>query len=196
MRILVVSNLYPPHVLGGYEILCAQVVERLRVRGHEVSVLTSDHGGPDGTTGVERTLALETPFDRPAERSRRRRREVTRHNATVTRDAIRRIDPDRVFVWSQLRLSLGAAEAAEASGRPVAYTLNDEHLAGYAPVGPGLGPRRLTGWLLDHVAQRRLTLSALRLRHTTCISATLKRNLVARGVPGERARVIHQGIPV
>jgi len=37
MRILIVSNLYPPIVFGGYEILCEQVVERLRDRGHEVS---------------------------------------------------------------------------------------------------------------------------------------------------------------
>ena len=196
MKILVVSNLYPPHVLGGYEILCGQVVDRLRGRGHEVSVLTSDHGGSGDDSGVERTLALETPFDRPAERSRGRRRDVTRHNAAVTGEAIGRLDPDRVFVWSQLRLSLGAAAAAEASGRPVAYTLNDEHLAGYAPATLGLRPRRLAGWLLDHVAQRGLTLASLRFRNATCISAALKRNLVSRGVPVQGARVIHQGIPV
>jgi glycosyltransferase involved in cell wall biosynthesis len=196
VRILVVSNLYPPHVLGGYEILCAQVVDRLRARGHEVRVLTSAHGEPLEEAGIERALVLETPFDRPARRSRRRRLEVPRTNAAVAREAIRRLDPDRVFVWSQLRLSIGAAAAAEASRRPVAYALNDEHLAGYAPVPPGLRPRRLAGWLLDRVVLRGLTLASLRLRHAACISAALKRNLVARGVPVETARVIHQGIPI
>jgi len=196
VRVLVVSNLYPPHVLGGYEILCGQVVERLRGRGHEVHVLTSDHGGGGGNDGVERALLLETPFDRPAERSRRRRREVARRNAAAAGAAICRFDPDRVFVWSQLRLSLGAAAAAEASGRPVAYTLNDEHLAGYAPVAPGLRPRRLAGWALDRLALRGLTLASLRLRHVTCISDALRRSLVTRGVPVRDARVIHQGIPI
>lgn len=43
MRILVVSNLYPPHYLGGYELRCAQIVEALAARGHEIRVLTSDH---------------------------------------------------------------------------------------------------------------------------------------------------------
>ncbi|RAI43196.1 glycosyltransferase family 4 protein [Rhodoplanes roseus] len=41
MRILVVSNLYPPNVLGGYEVGCADVVAALRARGHDVTVLTS-----------------------------------------------------------------------------------------------------------------------------------------------------------
>ena len=41
MRIVVLSNLYPPDVLGGYEIACAQAVDALRQRGHEVLVLTA-----------------------------------------------------------------------------------------------------------------------------------------------------------
>ena len=41
MKILVVSNLYPPDTIGGYEILCSQAVDDLRQRGHDVRVLTS-----------------------------------------------------------------------------------------------------------------------------------------------------------
>ncbi len=41
MKILVLSNLYPPDVLGGYELGCKQAVDWLRARGHEVRVLTS-----------------------------------------------------------------------------------------------------------------------------------------------------------
>jgi glycosyltransferase involved in cell wall biosynthesis len=44
MRILVVSNLYPPYYLGGYEIRCALVAEGLRQAGHNVRVLTSRYG--------------------------------------------------------------------------------------------------------------------------------------------------------
>jgi glycosyltransferase involved in cell wall biosynthesis len=40
MKILVLSNLYPPDIIGGYELGCKQVVESLRKRGHEVRVLT------------------------------------------------------------------------------------------------------------------------------------------------------------
>ncbi|WP_163360424.1 glycosyltransferase family 4 protein, partial [Klebsiella aerogenes] len=41
MRILFLTNLYPPVILGGYEIACAQTAEALKKRGHEVRVLTS-----------------------------------------------------------------------------------------------------------------------------------------------------------
>lgn len=44
MKILIVSNLYPPHYVGGYEIRCAQVAEALRDRGHDVQVVTSTYG--------------------------------------------------------------------------------------------------------------------------------------------------------
>jgi glycosyltransferase involved in cell wall biosynthesis len=41
MRILVVSNLYPPMHIGGYEMGCRTLVDALRQRGHDVRVLTS-----------------------------------------------------------------------------------------------------------------------------------------------------------
>ena len=39
MRILIITNLYPPHVLGGYEMACQSTADGLRVRGHDVAVL-------------------------------------------------------------------------------------------------------------------------------------------------------------
>ena len=41
MKILVISNLFPPNVLGGYEVGCASIVSELAARGHHVTVLTS-----------------------------------------------------------------------------------------------------------------------------------------------------------
>ena len=40
MKVLVLSNLYPPDVIGGYELGCKQAVDALRARGHDVRVLT------------------------------------------------------------------------------------------------------------------------------------------------------------
>lgn len=44
MKILIVSNLYPPHYMGGYELRCASVAKALREAGHEVRVMTSRYG--------------------------------------------------------------------------------------------------------------------------------------------------------
>jgi glycogen(starch) synthase len=58
LKILIVSSLYPPHYVGGYEVRCALVAEGLRRAGHEVQVLTTrfglDRGDPveDEVNGV------------------------------------------------------------------------------------------------------------------------------------------------
>jgi glycogen(starch) synthase len=41
VKILALSNLYPPDFIGGYEISNSHVVNALRARGHDVKVLTS-----------------------------------------------------------------------------------------------------------------------------------------------------------
>ncbi|HEU4685452.1 MAG TPA: glycosyltransferase family 4 protein [Nitrospira sp.] len=51
MKILVVSNLYPPYYHGGYEVRCAQVGEALQNAGHDVRVLTTVYGLPLGARG-------------------------------------------------------------------------------------------------------------------------------------------------
>jgi glycogen(starch) synthase len=54
MRILIVTNLYPPYYRGGYEIHCAQVAEALQRAGHQVRVLTSTYGVPLTAVGTIR----------------------------------------------------------------------------------------------------------------------------------------------
>jgi glycogen(starch) synthase len=44
MKILMVSNLYPPYYVGGYELRCALVAAGLRQAGHDVMILTSRFG--------------------------------------------------------------------------------------------------------------------------------------------------------
>ncbi|QHF25268.1 glycosyltransferase [Rathayibacter sp. VKM Ac-2804] len=67
MRLLFLSNLYPPQVLGGYEMTCARVAEAMAARGHDVRVLTTPTYLPPEPSGVEvhRTLSLRTYFPLP-----------------------------------------------------------------------------------------------------------------------------------
>jgi len=51
--ILVLGNNYPPHTLGGSELLCQDHVRWLRARGHRVTVLTSTYGTAGAQAGSE-----------------------------------------------------------------------------------------------------------------------------------------------
>ena len=65
MRILLLTNLYPPDVQGGAEILAADIAGGLTRLGHEVLVLTSG-AQTRGEDGIWRTLRSAPPahFDR------------------------------------------------------------------------------------------------------------------------------------
>ena len=59
MKILVLSNLYPPDVIGGYELGCRQAVDALLAVGHEIRVLTTAPRVPvEPETHVLRTMRL------------------------------------------------------------------------------------------------------------------------------------------
>ncbi len=53
MKILIVSNMYPPHYHSGNVVRCAQVTEALHRSGHDVRVLTSTYGLPLDTFGCQ-----------------------------------------------------------------------------------------------------------------------------------------------
>ena len=74
MRLLVVTNLYPPQELGGYGRCIADFVWGLQRRGHQLQVLSSDApylqapGGPDAAVGpsgepVARQLQLKGSYE-------------------------------------------------------------------------------------------------------------------------------------
>ena len=67
MRILFISNFYPPYELGGYEQWCQEVATRLRQHGYEVKVLTSRYGiqsdSEEFSPHVVRTLYLQADID-------------------------------------------------------------------------------------------------------------------------------------
>src|SRR4051812_13254645 len=59
LKVLALSNLYPPDFVGGYELACAQVVNALQGVGHEVRVLTAAPRHPTASSAhVLRWLKL------------------------------------------------------------------------------------------------------------------------------------------
>ena len=66
MKVLIVTNLYPPHHHGGYELRCAQVAEHLLASGHDVRVVTSRYrvGGTTHAAAIGEDVVGSIPVSR------------------------------------------------------------------------------------------------------------------------------------
>lgn len=129
MRILILTNFYPPHHIGGYELGCRDVADALRRRGHAVEVLTSTYGvrAPSSELGVHRRLRTEWPAP-----SRWKILRQERTNQRAMRAAIRSFRPDVVYVWNLSQISISILAIAEQMGLPIAYYISDEWLVNWA----------------------------------------------------------------
>jgi glycosyltransferase involved in cell wall biosynthesis len=94
MRLLFVTNHFPPDHVGGYELYCAATAEALRVRGHDVFVMT---GTSRPTPGVEAMGVLR--FDPTLTDV-----EAFEDNGVRIRDAITRWSIDAALVWNTFGL--------------------------------------------------------------------------------------------
>jgi len=126
MKILVVTNLYPPHHVGGYELGCRDVVEKLRARGHTVRVLTGNfrhHDQPVAEPDVERSLqwnqvAASPPHDRRAE-------------CRKLAQAIKSFSPAIVYFWNQASLCQWLPMVARQRGCRMAFFLSDTNFVSW-----------------------------------------------------------------
>jgi glycogen(starch) synthase len=136
MRILVLSNLYPPDFFGGYELGCRQAVEALTGAGHEVRVLTSAPRLPvPPEPDVQRVFQL-TDVYMPYLQSKHHA--VTLHleharacfvnafNVHALLEALAAFEPDVVYVWNLIGLGgLGLMACLQHQGVPWVWHLMD-----------------------------------------------------------------------
>jgi glycosyltransferase involved in cell wall biosynthesis len=210
MRILFLSNFYPPARPGGYQQLCQEVAERLSARGHTIGVLTSRHDlekVPVGEQDIFRVLHLEGDlnFYRPLSFFTSWKKQYDA-NLVNCRQVISEFEPDLVFIWGMWALSQAIAAAVEElMPQRVVY-----YLADYWPAAADMHTaywqtptRRLLTRIPKNVvgslAQAILAGAGrpkLRFERVICVSKALRDNLVAAGIPIEHARVIYNGIDV
>lgn len=129
MNILVLTNLYPPHYIGGYELICQTVVEGLRARGHAISILTSDYGlGAAGASapesGIERTLKINGLYGHPW-LPLRKLRWVEKHNNQALRRTMASVCPDLVYIWNMGGLSKSMLFTLQELGIPRVFYISD-----------------------------------------------------------------------
>lgn len=134
MRILILSNLYPPHYVGGYELRCRDITEALHQRGHVVQVLTSDHDALESakTTAVEykveRSLRVHGFFGHPW-LGIPQLQKLERHNNTQLRVAIEMFKPDVVHVWNLGGISKSLILSLQQSQVPAVFDVSDHWIA-------------------------------------------------------------------
>jgi glycosyltransferase involved in cell wall biosynthesis len=211
MRILIVSNFYPPSRSWGYTQLCHEVSQQLVERGHTLAVLTSNYpvaGKLANPVPVFRLLHLESDplYYRPASFFTSRRK-LQKQNRLALLEVAAQFRPDVVFIWGMWNMSADVAAVAEGlDGVKVVYYVSDHWPALDTPhdVYWRLPARR---WYLKPVkaVANRLALGllardgkppALKFEHAICVSETLRQSLVEKGTPLQDATVIYNGIDV
>jgi glycogen synthase len=136
MKVLALSNLYPPDFIGGYELACAHAVESLAARGHEVRVLTCAPRRPvPHDPRVARTLRLADVYDtysmlRLGEPGRRLRQAeahfVSSQNVHALIRELEDFAPDVVYVCNLIGLGgLGLMAALQFLKVPWVWQLGD-----------------------------------------------------------------------
>lgn len=138
MRVLGVGSMYPPHYLGGYELVWEIGMGVLRDRGHDVAVLTTDFEVPDPQPRedpgfpVWRELRWYWRDHRFPRLSLRERLALESHNARVLGRVLGDVRPDAVAWWPMGGMSLSLLEHVAAAGIPSVAAVCDDWFT-YAP---------------------------------------------------------------
>ena len=127
MKILVVTNLYPPHHAGTFDLRCESVVNNLKLRGHQVRVLTSTHGMnvPQQGGEVERRLLLNGVFDHELVTGYNELKKLETENRAVLRESIASFTPDVVHVFSLFGLPKAFIFTLRHCGVPTVFDVAD-----------------------------------------------------------------------
>jgi glycogen(starch) synthase len=142
-RILVVTSMYPPQHLGGYELQCRDAVRDWEAAGHEVHVLCADlrlpgrpEPAPDDEPRVRRTLRAYWEDHELLRPSLPERLRIERHDGAELRRAVADVRPDVVSVWQLGAMPLSLAATIVGTGIPAVFVVCDDWLL----YGPRIDP--------------------------------------------------------
>lgn len=212
MRILFLTNFYPPHHLGGQGQSCQKVFEELKKREHDTLVLTSNHGVQSGDPEEEeivRGLYLEMDLV-PLKNAftffiNRKGREKRSLQCLI--DTVATFQPDVIFVWGMWNLPRSLPLLAET-------LCPDRVVYRFAEYWPTLPSQHQIYWetpakkwysmvpkkIFATLALRRLLTepsdAELKYRRAICVSQSTRQTLVDAGVPVGHARVVYTGVDV
>jgi glycogen(starch) synthase len=140
MKILAITNLYPPHHAGTFAQHCLDVTDALRLRGHTISILTSNHGllSEQRDEDLHRRLLLNGVHGHPAVTGYLELKSLELHNHQVLLESIEQFAPDLMHVFSLHGLSKSLLFTLHNSRRPVVYDVFDHWLSAEVREDPWL----------------------------------------------------------
>ena len=132
VRVLTIGSMYPPHHLGGYELIWRAAVEHLRARGDEVRVLASDFTltEPDPSISEDPNLRRglrwywrdhEWPRLTPRERL-----SIERDNRRLLNAELDSFEPDIVAWWAMGGMSMSLVETVRRRGLAAVGFVHDD----------------------------------------------------------------------
>ena len=124
LRLIGITNHYPPVAHGGYGEICADVMSGLASRGHEVTMLTCAEAEDapaelEGVRIVRRLDRVLAPWRRPLRGLR-----AAAHDGRIMRDALAS-GADAVIAWHCRGVVKTSLRMAHEAGVPVLYQLHD-----------------------------------------------------------------------
>lgn len=141
LKILLVSSLYEPHVIGGAERVAQTLAEGLIHRGHQVEVLTATPDGEERRESVNgvpvdyvRVRNIYRPFSDSGTQTAARKmlfHAIDSYNpimASLVRRKVRAYRPDVVNSHNITGFSPAIFPAIRAEQVPLAHTLHDQYL--------------------------------------------------------------------
>ncbi|MCH2108512.1 MAG: glycosyltransferase family 4 protein [Polyangiaceae bacterium] len=210
MKILLISNIFPPEVWGGYELLAEDIALQLREAGHDVRVLTSEASQNDPRPWVERSLELTYPFQNRGREPRFRHLYLARQHRLALQKTLEEFPAHVALIFSLRRLGVHLAHALQARELPCVYCLNDLWPLDFTPNFSSFLARRKPSQSstpsLPKVGKLRRTLQYLRpqeflwpkpgIRRAIIVSQFLASRLKTGGLVIRAPRICYQGIRV
>jgi glycosyltransferase involved in cell wall biosynthesis len=213
MKILVITNLYPPHEIGGYELRCRDVCDRLKASGHEIRIVTSNHKVAGRTEipepHVSRKLRINGMYGNPWLPIQRLYAQE-KHNHQVLADEITTFRPDLIHVWNMGGISKSLLLRIEKGTIPIVYDVSDHWIARSLRAdvwlswwtAPGSFARSALRGFLTFSGIRRIISHAvptdswdsIRFSKIYFCSAFMRDLTASKGWPVRHADVIHCGI--
>jgi len=208
MKVLIITDLYPPHFVGGYELKCKLHADELMRRGYKVSILTSNWmAGQEDIAEDNVSRSLHTSRDSQPLRHQKKlaipnslykrygqmkRMLACRENYKVAYNAVAALKPDLVYAWQLNDVSITPVLAAQDQGVPTVFQLDDYWLAKLRKeICLDSNPlkrryRSIINGLQDF--------NGIDFSHMITVSRWVKKSYVEVGFPAANITVIPQGV--